>query len=79
MVVALTGRKISNDFGLGGEFYWRYLRGMRYQLNQWVTLLYSGYWVRRNTSNWLIVSEDLLHGTVISQGMCFGRNREIRS
>jgi uncharacterized protein YndB with AHSA1/START domain len=23
---ALTGRKISNDFGLGGEFYWKYLR-----------------------------------------------------
>lgn len=22
----LTGRKISNDFGLGGEFYWTYMR-----------------------------------------------------
>lgn len=23
---SLTGRKIENDFGLGGEFYWKYLR-----------------------------------------------------
>jgi hypothetical protein len=23
---SVTGRKIENDFGLGGEFYWKYLR-----------------------------------------------------